>query len=299
MPVTLLDIAKANGSDAAVGLIDEAARPHPEIAMLPARTIRGLQYKTLVRTAVPTGSHFRNANDGVDPVKGTYENRLVETYIFNPRWNADKAVADGFEDGAAAYIAMEAGAIMEGAMQNLCTQFYAGGAKGFPGLIDVVNSAMVIDAGGSTAKSSLWGVRFGAQHVQLVVGLDGAIEMRDPWTETITGTNGKQLTAYCQEMLARPGLQVGSVYSVARIKNLGTDSGKGLTDDLIYAMLAAFPEGTAPDALFANNRSIEQLRQSRTAVNATGAPAPIPDSVMGPNGPIPLKASSAIGVAEA
>ena len=38
---TLLDIAKANGSDAVAGLIDEAAKAHPELTMGGARTIAG------------------------------------------------------------------------------------------------------------------------------------------------------------------------------------------------------------------------------------------------------------------
>jgi len=296
---TLLDIAKANGSDATVGLIEEAQQSHPEIVLAPARTIKGLSYKTLVRTGVPAGSFFRNANDGVDPVKNTYENRLVDTFIFNPVWKCDKAVADAYEDGAEAYIAMEAGGIMEAALQDLCRQFYYGGAKGFPGLVDVIAAAMSVTAGGSTAKTSCWGVRFGAQHTTWVVGNDGAFQMDDPRIGDITGANTKTLTGYIQEMLARPGLQVGSLYSISRIANIGTDAGKGLTDDLIYEMLAKWPEGTQPDVILANSRSIEQLRKSRTAVNGTGSPAPIPDSILGPNGPIPLKPTSAILNSEA
>ena len=82
---TLLDIAKANGSDGVVGLIDEATKAHPELTLVAARTIKGLNYKTLVRTANPTVG-FRNANEGTAATKGTYENRLVETYNLNPRW---------------------------------------------------------------------------------------------------------------------------------------------------------------------------------------------------------------------
>jgi hypothetical protein len=61
---TLLDIAKANGSDAVVGLVDEAVSAHPELTRGFARTIQGIQYKTLVRTGVPTGGSFRAANAG-------------------------------------------------------------------------------------------------------------------------------------------------------------------------------------------------------------------------------------------
>ena len=40
---TLLDIAKANGSDKVVGLIDEAHRAVPEIDSLAARTISSIE----------------------------------------------------------------------------------------------------------------------------------------------------------------------------------------------------------------------------------------------------------------
>lgn len=309
---TLLDIARANGSDAVAGLIDEARRPHPEIVFLPARTIKGMNYKTLVRIAVPRGGAFRNANEGATLVKSTYENRLVETFIFNPRWEVDKAVADRYEDGAEAYIALEAGGIMEGAMADLCQQFYYGrnaygdasvqaGAKGFPGLVDVVDPQKVIDVGGGTAPTSVWIVRGGPRLTQWVAGNEGGFNMDNPRIETlyrqVGGANTlERFDGYVQAMLAYPGLQVGSVHAVARIKGLSTDAGKGLTDKLIFDALAKFPEGSdmTNTMILMNNRSWTQLRDSRTAVNATGSEAPLPEQIQGPTGPIPIRPTAAI-----
>src|SRR4051812_31372005 len=109
---TLLDIAKANGSDAVTGLIDETIKYHPELALGAARTIKGLSYKTLVRTSLPTVS-FRNANEGVTVDKSNYENRNVECFVFTPRIQVDKAVADKYEDGPEAFIALEGAGVME------------------------------------------------------------------------------------------------------------------------------------------------------------------------------------------
>jgi len=160
---TLVDIAIANGSDKAIGLIDETLEVHPELALVGARSIAGINYRTLVRTVLPTVA-FRNANEGYESAKATYENRLVETFIFNPRWECDKAIADRYEDGPEAFIAMEASAIMEASMQKLCECFYyglttaaveprhstAGDLKGFPGLHDamglIVGTDLIIDA---------------------------------------------------------------------------------------------------------------------------------------------------------
>jgi hypothetical protein len=296
---TLLDIAKANGSDAVVGLIEEGSKAHPEILLAPARTIKGLNYKTLIRTAVPTGSSFRAANEGVAASKSTFVNRLIEAYIFNRRWECDKAIADAYEDGAAAYIALEGAAQMEGGMQDLASQFYygvgtGGQAKGFPGLLAAYDATnMVVDAAGTTDSvcSSVWAVKFGPKEVQWVWGLGGQLALSDVREESILDAAGTgRFTAYIQEILARPGLQVGSTYSIARLKKLTTDSGKGLTDKLLADLLGKFPVGTRPDVFFMSRRSLMQLQNSRTATNATGAPAPIPAESFG----VPIAPTDAI-----
>src|SRR5262249_21757728 len=154
----LLDIATVNGSDQVVGLIEETIKAVPEVNRGAARTIKGINYRTLVRTSLPTVG-FRNANEGTATSKSTYENRLYECYILNPQWNCDKAVADSDENGADHFIAMEAQGIMEATFQTLGTQFYYGSAnslsgvgdtKGFPGLLAAVDSSMVVDAAGTT-----------------------------------------------------------------------------------------------------------------------------------------------------
>ncbi len=300
---TLLDIAKRNGSDAAVGLIDETTKTHPELLYVPARTIKGTNYKTLIRTSLPTAG-FRKANDGVTASKSGYTNRLIETYILNPRWQVDKAVADRSEDGPEMFIFDEATGMLEAGLQQVCTNFYygrdstyGGDVEGHPGLIDSYDSTnMVVDAGGTTATtgSSCWLIRFGTKDVNWVWGENGSMEVDDPRIESIVGENGGSLTGYVQELLAYPGLQVGSLRSVVRIKKLTADSGKGLTDDLLYQAMSKFPAGLEPHLILCSKRSLEQLRSSRTATNQTGAPAPIPESIVGTQGPIPIKPSEAI-----
>jgi hypothetical protein len=282
---TLLDIAIQNGCDPVVGLIEEAVKNCPEVKLGSARTIKGINYKTLVRTSLPTVG-FRNGNEGTAVGKSNYENRLFECFIFNPPWECDKAIADAHEDGAQAYIAREGIGMMEASFISLGAQFYYGtnsDAKGFPGLSQVVASSMILDAAGSTANtgSSVYAVRWGEQHVQWLYGLNGALNLSDVTEVRLADGSGNPYMAYHQEILARPGLQVGSTYSVARIKNLTADNGKGLTDSLLYQLFDLFPAGTAPDAIFMSRRSRQQLRTSRTATNATGSPAPIPTEFEG------------------
>lgn len=300
MPLpNLLDVAKRNAADSTVGLIDEASRQVPEVSgqvmsrgrviTVPnvgaARTIAGTQYKTLVRTSLPTVG-FRHANEGAPAGKSTFENRLVECFIFNPRWECDKAVATANEDGAEAYIAEEALAIVQAGMMTLGRQFYYGRAadgKGHPGLVDSVHSDMVIDATGTTANtgSSVWAVSFGPRKVQWVMGKEGSLEMSDVREESLADNNGNRYTAFVQEMLAHIGVQVMNKWSVGRIKNITAQSGKTLNDAMLGSLVSLFPVGYMPDALFMTRRSLEQLRASRTATNATGQEAPTPTEYEG------------------
>ena len=296
--MTLLDIAIRTGNDQVVGLIEETYKNVPELSgnslilnnnvQIPnvgaSRTIKGRTFKTLVRTALPTVG-FRNANEGTAATKSTYENRTVETYIMNPKWRADKAVADSSEDGPEAEIALEAAAHTQAAQQTLSRQFYygtnttySGDAKGHPGLLDSVNSAYVVDAAGTTANtgSSVWAVKFGLKDVIWVWGQNGQLDLSDVDMRDVNDSDGNPFTAYCQELFGYPGLQVGSNRCIGRIKKLTADSGKGLTDDLTAALLMKFPTGIVPDVFLMTKRSLGQLRDSRTATNSTGAPAPFP-----------------------
>lgn len=294
---TLLDIVKANGSDPLVGLIEEVVPFVPELKLFGARTIKGINYKTLVRTALPTVG-FRNANEGTAAVKSTYEERLVETFIMNPRIEVDQAVAKAYEDGPEAWIAMEGAGITTAAGITVASQIYygrgdGGDAKGFPGLINVYDSTnLVVDALGSTAGtgSSVWAIKFGPQAAQLVIGDNGALTLSDVREETIYDANNNPLDGYVQTLLARIGMQIGNRYAVGRIKKLTEDSGKGLTDRLLSQLWAKFPIGYKPDVFMMSRRSLAQLQQSRTATNATGQEAPFPDSWQG----IPLVATDSI-----
>ena len=310
---TLLDIAKHNGSDAVVGLIDETTRAVPEVALGAARTIKGQSYKIWVRTQLPTAT-FRQANQGAVAAKSTFVNRVVECFILNPRFQVDKAVADRSEDGAAMYIAVEGGGIMEAAVQNLGRCFfygrniftvatstggqsgqipntlasgnanYGGDVNGFPGLIDLFDATNYeYNANGTTANtaSSVWAVKFGPQNVQWVYGEGGLLQLSELYIRDLYDVNSLPYTGYVQEVLAYPGLQLGNLRGVGRIKNLTADAGCTLTDAMIFNLLALFPAGLMPDYLFMSRRSLTQLRNSRTAVNPTGREAPIPDEVAG------------------
>ena len=282
---TLLDIAKRNGSDATVGLIEEAVSINPELGIASARSITGLEYKVLIRSKLPN-VEFRRANEGVASTKSEYKNKSVGTFILSPRFECDKAVADASEDGAEAFIADEGIAITKSAMTHLCKQFYYGtdaDEKGFVGLKETVDNAMIVDAEGTSngGCSSVFAVKFGPQDVQFVVGNGGDFELSEVRTETITDANGNKFDGYVQTMLAYPGLQVVNKNSVAAIKDI--DDTKSLNDDMLSELLEKFPAGVVPDAIFMTRKSRRQLQNSRTATSPTGARVPLPTEIEGVN----------------
>jgi hypothetical protein len=310
---TLLDIAKLNGTDATVGLIEEVIRVSPEVDLGYARTIKGLNFRARVRTSLPT-VNFRAANSGSKPSASTFEARLYECFLMNPKWFCDKAEADCFEDGAPVFIAMEGVGMMESAMLTLSKQFYygsgvAGGSVGdplgFPGLCDAVDAAMCIDNGGtslgtgasSSISTSVWAVRWGIRDVSWLWGNNGQL-LLSPVVEIPAfpdpQTAGAFFTAYHQEINCRPGLQVSSKWSCARVANVTSDAGKGLTDKVLGALKALFPPQAQPHAYFCTVAAIEQLRASRTAVNVTGQPPTTPTDFEG----VPILATNGISNAE-
>lgn len=298
--LTLLDIVKLNGRDMEIGLVDETTKAIPEVSgrtfygaeqvQLPgvgaARTIDGTTYEASVRTGLPTVG-FRKANQGTDRTKSRYEKRLITTHYMNPRWGVDVMVAKSAKDDTPEDLLFnEAVGHVTAAMQACGSQFYYGvalGADGFPGLIDVVNSTMVIDAGGTTAStgSSVWAVKFGSQFVRWVFGNGGQYELSDVEMRDMTDADGKQFTGLHQELWNHIGLQVVDWRGVARLKDITADSGKTLDDDKLADLLELFPAGIVPDVFLMTRRSRSQLQKSRTATNATGTPAPLPREAHG------------------
>jgi len=274
--LTLLDLAKLNGADPIVGLIEEVATASPEVTLIPARTIRGTSYKTVIRNSRPTVG-FRAANEGTDPTKSNFTERLVECFILSARIEVDKAVAKGYEDGAEALQAIEAVGVMRAALSTVGSQTIYGtsaGAKGFVGLQDLVTTfgtELVVDAGGTTAGtgSSVYAIKAGAQGVQYVYGNSTTFDL-SPFREgDAVDANSKRFAAYIADLTAWIGFQCVNKYAVGRLKDATEDSGKGVSDAKIAELLSKFPVGERPTHLLMNRRSAYQLQISRTMTAST------------------------------
>ena len=266
----LLDIAKLNGSDTIVGLIEETLTYAPEVQIMPARTIRGTSYKIASRVSYP-GVGFRAANEGSTPTKSEFENQLIECYILSGAVQADLAVARAYEDGEQAWKDIESVGVMRQAMIELGSQVIYGttaDAKGFPGLQAIhtaFNSGLVVDAGGTTGgtASSVYGINTDTQGVQLVFGAGTTFELGE-WRIENVGT-GSVYPAHVANLTAWVGMQVGSKYSVGRLKDATADSGAGVTDAKLAELLSKYPVGYRPNYWLMNRRSAYQLQVSRSA----------------------------------
>ncbi len=274
--LTLLDLAKLNGADPIVGLIEEVATASPEVVTIPARTIRGTSYKTVARNSRPTVA-FRQANEGTAATKSNFTERLVECFILSARVEVDKAVARGYEDGEAALQAIEAAGVMRAALSTVGSQTIYGtssGAKGFFGLQQLIatfGDELVLDAGGTTdnVATSVYAIKAGNTGVQYVYGNGTTFDLGAFREGDATDAAGNRFAALIADLTAWIGLQCVNKYAVGRIKDITTDNGKGVTDAKIAELLSKFPIGETPTHLLMNRRSAFQLQTSRTMTAST------------------------------
>ena len=290
---TLADLAKVNDANLADIDVTDILDDAPFLKALAAdESSNGETHKYLKETGAPVVG-FRAANDGRENSKSADTLVTVTPKILDASFTVDKAVADIYRRGPNAWLGREGVRHWRAAISLAEKQLLYGTgqeAGGFTGLadastIDAVADTMVVDAGGTTAAtaSSVFAVRTNANgtDVTLIGAGEGgnspsiALKMGETIVQRVAGATGTY-PAYYTPAMAWLALQIGSAYSVGRIANLTADAGKGLTDDLIADMLSQFPATRKPNYLVCSRRSLKQLQQSRTATNATGAPAPFP-----------------------
>ncbi len=295
--VTLLDLAKLkNGSDGALHLVEAVGKSAPEVMALPARTIKGTQYDVTIVTAFPT-TGFRKANKGVAASGASFETRKAQCFILDARIEVDKAVAKSHDKGPDALMATYSALTAKSAILAVGSQIFYGTAfdgTGFPGMKELCDADMVVDATGSTADSaaSVYMVCEGEQGVELIFGEDSTFELQPFYDGEGTDAENKKFPAHVSYLNSRPGLSVASPFAIGRIKNLTAQNGKGLTDTLLSQLLEKFPMDSQPTRIFMNRTARGQLQRSRTVVlqgngkagavgGAGGNIAPIPTEYEG------------------
>lgn len=291
--VTAIELAKMNAADDFVGLVEENQNVAPELNLVPAFTIAGTSFTTLIRKTFPSGG-FKKRGAGVAIGETTFENRLVQCFPYENPLRETVDTAKAHRRGEAAFLALVASGAFKGAFELIGKTLYygarsfGGGADAHPGLIDMYDATnMVVDAGGTTADtgSSVWFIKWGNAedgNVSYVFGSDRVLSISEWMKQLVEVSTGKHAMCNVNSLAADIGVQLINAKAVGRIKKLTEDNGKGMTDSRAYAMLEKFPANMKPDVALMTRRSVRQLRDSRAAV--TGIPAdavPWPTSTAG------------------
>ena len=279
--LTLLDITKRNGTDQSVGLVEEVNTESPEIREISGRPIAGTTYKTRVRTALPAGPAFRQANEGSDTIASAYTQKLSQCFFMDGVINVDESVADAPEEGGReGVLADEAVGVMSQKSIALGTQFYYGtdaDAKGFAGLnasYDATNC--LIKAGGTTSsvQTSAWIIWNDLKGVHFIFGNNTGLQM-NPWTrQQITDANGKKFFAWVNNVSGWIGLSFNHTKSAIRIANCEDATNKNLSDAVISRALELLPLNIRRSGglkILVNRKGLGQLQRSRSVTIFTGA----------------------------
>lgn len=290
--LTLSDLTTINDANLADRDISDLLDDAPLLASLAADVVPGTDHKYVKETAAPVVG-FRAVGDGLENTASSDTLVTINLKILDASFAIDKALADAYLGGPEAYIGREAARHLKSAFFHAEKQILSGtgneadGYNGLPddGNLNAIADDMVISAGGTTAStgSSCWAIRSSGDMNDAVVitGDGGKIDIGESVVQRLSGSSTGSYPAYYTPISAWMGLQVGGKYSVGRLTNVTADSGATMSDSHLAELLGVFPAGRGPSYLVMSRRSLKQLQQSRTATNATGAPAPFPSEAFG------------------
>ena len=275
--LTLLDITKQNGTDQAVGVVEEVRTFAPEVNVVGGRPIKGTTYKALVRAALPSTPAFRAANTGSAVMASRWDQRVNQCFFLDAQMRVDEMVLDSSEFGPEWVLANEAVGVVKQKLITLGNQFYYGapsttdfGFAGLQNLYDPATMEVTANAKGSlgATTSSAWLVVNMPDCVEFIYGNNQGLQMKQWMPQYVVATNS-QYRAFVNNLSGYIGLSFNYTKSACRIKNLtalGTASNTGLTDELVAQALAKFPVGTVPTHLFCSRGQRLCLQASRTPV---------------------------------
>ncbi len=295
--IKTLDVLTMNNSEEIIGIINDVIKKNPEVGFFDASPVKKNEYNTLFIDQYPKVG-FRDPGEFAKHEVARLGNRTVKCSHLDASWTMDKALATQSDWGKDKALAIQTMTHLESALFTLSQQIWYGvrnetnGFKGLHDLFGQANKDLLMDAGGTGSNlTSVYAVSTGVDAIQLVWGNDGTLtegDVVEQWITNPTDPKNSGAWHYAQDISGWAGLQVTSAHAFGRIKNISDEN--SLNDDMLYDFLAKCPAGRKPQAFFLTRRAMNQLRKSRTAVNATGAPAPYPTEVGG----VPLIETDAI-----
>jgi len=309
---TLAGLVQLNDQNLADFAVNDLLDDAPLLQVLHAQVAsNGTQHKYLKQTTASSAA-FRAALAGLTKTASA-DTLVTDTLkILDASFSTDVALAQGYRGGVDGWLQLETMRSLKQAFAVAEKQVIYGtgnDASGFAGLIDdgqldALADGMVVNAGGSNAdtQTSCFVLRHGQSDVSMVMGNDGQIVVEEEPTiiEKVVnpGTDNKVYSAYYVPVLGYVGFQIGGAYSAARIANIECNdltSTSAFTDDELAAAISKFPAARRPNVIVMNRDAQRLLRQSRTATNPTGNPAPFPDEAYG----LPIVVTDQIASTEA
>lgn len=239
---TLIDLAKARGNDAQVGIVEALTHDNPILRLTPAKPIAGLMYKYQRRSFLPDVA-FRGANQGVASSAGKTEQVIVETKIISGLSKVDKVVANAYPGGAVAYRTDQDSAFISSIGNTFNAAAYYGNQATNPlqfnGLANILNVKSgssngfntCVSAGGSGANAQtsiyFWSFRpanvigYGnLPGVEMPLGNGMLPEGEDLGTLLVNDADSLQYPAYVTAFTFQPGLAVYDTRAIGRLCNI-------------------------------------------------------------------------------
>ena len=293
--LTSADIVKLNRVDLDI-VIRNVLEATPFLNVAAARPVASDNFKYPRVSGLPTVG-YRAVNDGVENVKSTFEQINVDLKYLDASFAVDIAAAKVDERGVDHLMALEALNHLRAAMRVVESNIFnttSGGFTALPGLTTLSSlGTHCISAGGATASSqtSVYAIKMGADGYEVLWGEGGEISISPRMMVERAGSVSGRFWSYAHEISSYCAHKIGSDYAVHRLANVETT----LDDDDIAALLNTFPVGFDCDVLVMNRKAAKLLRESRTATNPTGQPAPWVESAFGK----PVIVVDTIGNAEA
>lgn len=291
--LALADVLLINDSNNADISVSDVLNKAPFLSQLTTvEATNGDLHKYLKYTQAPVVG-YRAVNDGRDFDSSVSTQEVITLKILDASFAIDKAQADSSNLGPEGLIRREATYHLQQAFFKAEVQaLMDSDANGPDGLAAVLgahslsHAAMVYDVDTANTATgnvhtSVFFVRTALNGVAFVLGNGTSIDIGESMVQDMVGANG-HFPVYYTPISIYTGLQLGSLYDSARIVNVSTGSdGVKLTDDHLYRALKLFEVSMQPTHCVMNRAALEQLRDSRTATNVTGAPAPRPTEIEG------------------
>ena len=296
--LTLKDATAARGTDAAVGVVDNIINVAPELGVILGRPISGIEFKALIRTAIPNNAAFRKINSGVALGASGYDRKRFNCFPVDMQFRIDEMLIEAQEGEGQTAIDFLTGEIMAASRSMalyLGKQTYLGTANdplGFPGFLDFFNTARTqvdsrtgkkinqyVEAGGTTAGAcqNVWFIKMGPQGVHYIFGKGQGIRSNAWFRQQVTSPdNAGKNVSWCSNYYGWIGSAMAQYHAIGMIGNVTTATTTAnnvlsytnpFTDGQVSQLYSLFPIDMAPDLCFCTKIAAASLQAQRAVTN--------------------------------